>query len=124
MKPILSGWEQDLKESPESDHFAIAHAGDHEAFTILVEPYRRELTAHCYRILGSIQDAEDLVQGTMLRAWRHLDSYEGRGTLRAWLYKIATHACFDAIAKRPKRTLPPARYPAADPQQPYEAPRS
>jgi RNA polymerase sigma-70 factor (ECF subfamily) len=75
-------------------------------YEALVEPHRRELQAHCYRMLGSIQDAEDALQDALLRAWKALDRFEGRSTTRSWLYRIATNACLDAIAKRPKRVLP------------------
>ncbi len=95
-------------------HLAAALAGDAGAFEHLTEPYRRELMAHCYRILGSTQDAEDLVQETLLRAWRRLKTYEGRASLRSWLYKIATNACLDALAHRPRRSLPPTLYPKAE----------
>src|SRR6476620_7003832 len=91
-----------------------ARAGDEQAFRELTDPYRRELQLHCYRILGSLQDAEDLLQETLLAAWRGLDQFEGRSSLRSWLYRIATNTCLDAIARRPKRVLP-AEYPAADP---------
>lgn len=102
---------------------SAARAGDQREFSGLTEPYRRELQVHCYRILGSLQDAEDTVQETLLRAWRRLDTFQGRASLRAWLYKIATNACFDALDKRPRRrVLPTAQYPPADPQQPMEAP--
>jgi RNA polymerase sigma-70 factor (ECF subfamily) len=94
-----------------------ARAGDRDAFSALAEPYRPELRVHCYRILGSLQDAEDLVQETLLRAWRRLDTYQGRAPFRAWLYKIATNACLDALDRRPRRSLPPAHQPAADPNQ-------
>ena len=103
-------------------HLAAARAGDQREFSGLTEPYRHELQLHCYRILGSLQDAEDIVQETLLRAWRRLDTYEGRASLRAWLYKIATNACFDALAKRPRRVLPTAQYPPADPRQPFAPP--
>ena len=102
-------------------YLSAALAGDSGAFAALVEPYRRELLTHCYRILGSPQDAEDLVQETLLRVWRRLDTYEGRASFRAWLYRIATNACLDALARRPKRSLPPALYPAADPRAPLPA---
>ncbi len=103
-------------------HLAAARAGDHREFSGLTEPYRHELQLHCYRILGSLQDAEDIVQETLLRAWRRLDTYEGRAPLRAWLYKIATNACFDALDKRPRRVVPAAQYAPADPRQPFAPP--
>jgi RNA polymerase sigma-70 factor (ECF subfamily) len=96
---------------------------DDARFTALVEPYRRELTLHCYRMLGSFHDAEDLVQETMLRAWRGLDAYQGRASLRTWLYRIATNACLDALAARARRGLPPADGSPADPGDPLPAPR-
>jgi RNA polymerase sigma-70 factor (ECF subfamily) len=76
------------------------------AYQRLVEPHRRELHAHCYRMLGSVHDAEDALQEALLRAWRGLDRFEGRSSPRSWLYRIATNTCLDAIAKRPKRILP------------------
>jgi RNA polymerase sigma-70 factor (ECF subfamily) len=89
---------------------------DADEFGQLTEPYRRELQVHCYRILGSLHEAEDLVQETLLRAWRHLDSFEGRSSLRAWLYKIATNACLDALdRKKSRRSLPPDKGPASNP---------
>jgi RNA polymerase sigma-70 factor (ECF subfamily) len=99
-----------------------ARAGNQREFTNLTEPYRRELQVHCYRILGSLQDAEDIVQETMLRAWRRIDTYEGRASLRAWLYKIATHACLDALDRRPRRVLPATTHAASDPGQPPAPP--
>jgi RNA polymerase sigma-70 factor (ECF subfamily) len=68
-----------------------------------VEPHRRELQAHCYRMLGSVQDAEDALQDALLRAWRGLDRFEGRSSPRSWLYTIATNTCLDALARRPRR---------------------
>ncbi len=104
------------------NRLAAARAGDQREFSGLTEPYRRELQLHCYRILGSLQDAEDTVQETLLRAWRRLDTFEGRASLRAWLYKIATNACFDALDKRPRRVLPTVQFPPADPHQPFAPP--
>jgi RNA polymerase sigma-70 factor (TIGR02960 family) len=82
---------------------ARARAGDEEAFRELTGPYRRELQAHCYRILGSVQDAEDLVQETLLAAWRGLDAFEGRASVRSWLYRIATNRCLNALRARSRR---------------------
>jgi RNA polymerase sigma-70 factor, ECF subfamily len=92
-----------------------ARGGDEDAFRRLVEPHRGELHAHCYRMLGSIHDAEDAYQDAMLRAWRGLSGLEDRGSLRAWLYRISTNTSLDAIARRPKRVLPVDYGPAADP---------
>jgi RNA polymerase sigma-70 factor (TIGR02960 family) len=82
---------------------ARARAGDEDAFRELTEPHRRELQVHCYRILGSTQDAEDLVQETLLSAWRGLEAFEGRASVRAWLYRIATNRCLDALRARSRR---------------------
>jgi RNA polymerase sigma-70 factor (ECF subfamily) len=82
-----------------------ALAGDHDAFRLLTEPYRRELHVHCYRLLGSFHDAEDALQDTLLRAWRHLASFEGRSSFRAWLYRIATNVCLTQH-DRSRRQLP------------------
>ena len=92
-----------------------ARAGDGDAYGQLVGPYRGELHAHCYRMLGSVPDAEDALQEALLRAWRGLPRFEGRSSLRSWLYKIATNACLKAIERRPKRVLPVDYAPAADP---------
>jgi RNA polymerase sigma-70 factor (ECF subfamily) len=83
-----------------------ARSGDENAFAGLVDPYRSELHAHCYRMLGSVHDAEDALQEVLLRAWRALERFEGRSSLRSWLYTIATNTCLNLIAKRPKRVLP------------------
>ncbi len=80
--------------------------GDQEAFERLVEPYRRELLVHCYRFLGALEDAEDMLQETLLRAWRGLPGYAGRASFRAWLYKIATNVCLDGLDRRRVRALP------------------
>jgi RNA polymerase sigma-70 factor, ECF subfamily len=92
-----------------------ARAGNEEAFRRLVEPRRGELHAHCYRMLGSVHDAEDALQDALLRAWRGLPRFEGRSSVRAWLYKIATNACLDLIGRRPKRVLPIDHGPETDP---------
>jgi RNA polymerase sigma-70 factor, ECF subfamily len=83
-----------------------AGAGDHDAFRDLVEPHRAELHAHCYRMLGSLHDADDALQETLLRSWRGLARFERDRPLRPWLYRIATNVCLDAIAKRRRRVLP------------------
>ncbi len=103
-------------------HLVAARAGDREAFAQLAEPFRRELRVHCYRMLGSLQDAEDLVQETLLRAWQRLNTFEGRSPFRAWLYKIATNLCLDTLALRQRRGRTPAKYPAADPRVPLAPP--
>jgi RNA polymerase sigma-70 factor (TIGR02960 family) len=82
---------------------ARARAGDEEAFRELTDPYRRELQVHCYRILGSMQDAEDMVQETLLGAWRGLETFEGRASMRSWLYRIATNRCLNALRARSRR---------------------
>jgi len=99
-----------------------AAATDETAFRELVEPYRRELHAHCYRMLGSVHDADDAIQDAMLRAWRGLAKFEGRSSLRSWLYRIATNTCLDQIGKRPKLTLPTADRPAIEMEKAFDEP--
>jgi RNA polymerase sigma-70 factor, ECF subfamily len=99
----------------EQELLDAACAGDEDAFRRLVEPHRAALHAHCYRMLGSVHDAEDALQDALLRAWRGLCEFHGRGALRNWLYRIATNACLDALARRPKRVLPIDYAPPADP---------
>ena len=110
---------------PERDLLAAARGGDDAAFRLLVEPCHAELHAHCYRMLGSLQDAEDALQDALLRAWRGLERFEGRSSLRSWLYTIATNTCLSAIERRPKRVLPIDYGPPADhgddPGEPLEA---
>jgi RNA polymerase sigma-70 factor (ECF subfamily) len=90
---------------------ACAQAGDERAFRRLVEPYRRALEVHCYRMLGSAQDAEDMAQETLLRAWRALERFEPRVQFQTWLYRIATNACLDELERRPRRPEPVDPFP-------------
>lgn len=109
----------------ETRRLAAARRGNSREFSELTEPYRRELQVHCYRILGSTHDAEDMVQETMLRAWKQLKTYEGRASFRAWLYKIATNVCLDLLdrrRRRAKRLLPNNLFSPADPHKPVEPP--
>jgi RNA polymerase sigma-70 factor (ECF subfamily) len=112
--PIGSTQERELLDA--------ARGGDEDAFRRIVEDHRAELHAHCYRMLGSLHDAEDALQDTLLRAWRGLQEFGGRSSLRTWLYRIATNTCLDAIARRPKRVLPvdygPPTAPSVEPVQP------
>jgi RNA polymerase sigma-70 factor, ECF subfamily len=103
-------------ENPrERELLAAAQAGDEGAFGLLIEPYSGELQAHAYRMLGSLHDAEDAMQETMLRAWRGIARFEGRSSLRSWLYTIATNSSLRLIERRPKRVLPIEFGPPADP---------
>src|SRR5919198_1622821 len=99
----------------EQEQLEAARRGDEEAYRRLVEPHRGELHAHCYRMLGSLHDAEDALQETLLRAWRGLPDFGERSSLRTWLYRIATNVSLDAIARRPKRVLPVDYGPMATP---------
>src|SRR4249919_4347766 len=99
----------------ERELLEAARGGDEDAYGRLVEPYRGQLHAHCYRMLGSVHDAEDALQDSLLRAWRGLGRFEGRSSLRSWLYTIATNASLNVIARRPKRVLPIDYGPPADP---------
>jgi len=95
---------------------ARARAGDEHAFRELTDPYRRELQLHCYRIVGSVQDAEDLLQETLLAAWRGLEGFQGRSSVRAWLYRIATNRCLNALRDRGRR--PQEVPPMVEPPEP------
>src|SRR5436305_1021730 len=90
---------------------AAAQAGDEAAFRRLVEPYRHALEVHCYRMLGSALDTEDLVQEALLRAWRALERFEPRVQFQTWLYRIATNACLDELERRPRRPEPVDLFP-------------
>jgi RNA polymerase sigma-70 factor (ECF subfamily) len=91
---------------PEETDLIAATGGDEAAFARLIEPRRRELRAHCYRMCGSLDDAEDLLQETFIRAWKGLASFEQRSSFRTWLYKVATNVCLNALEARKSRTLP------------------
>jgi RNA polymerase sigma-70 factor, ECF subfamily len=99
-----------------------ARGGDEDAFRGIADEYRAELLAHCYRMLGSLHDAEDALQETLLRVWRGLPGFADRSSLRTWLYRVATNVCLDAIARRSKRVLPvdygPSSRSTDDPGQP------
>src|SRR5262245_1487810 len=105
-------------ESTEAALVAAARDGDDAAFQRLTDPYVRELRVHCYRMLGSLHEAEDLLQETLLRSWQNLGRFEGRSSPRVWLYRIATNACLNARRSR-RRQLPPRLYgPPSDPYAP------
>jgi RNA polymerase sigma-70 factor (ECF subfamily) len=106
----------------ERDLLAAAKRGDQDAFGRLVDPFRRELQAHAYRMLGSAADAEDAIQEALLGAWRGLARFEERSSLRSWLYTITTNASLKAIRRRPKRVLPLDYGPPAEPHEPHREP--
>jgi RNA polymerase sigma-70 factor, ECF subfamily len=106
-------------DDAEGELVAAALAGSDQAFARLVERYRAQVQLHCYRMLGSLQDAEDVVQETFLRAWRRLSSYQGRATFRTWLYRIATNACLDFLDRQRRR---PASGPAGAAEVPWLQP--
>jgi RNA polymerase sigma-70 factor (ECF subfamily) len=108
--------------SDERQLLEAAQAGDEKAFALLVGPYQAQLRGHCYRMLGSLTDAEDALQETLLRAWSGLERFESRSSLRSWLYRIATNASLRMIEKRPKRVLPIDYAPAADPHAAFGEP--
>src|SRR5208282_5110584 len=104
---------------------ALAQAGDEHAFGQLVDPYRRELQVYCYRFLGSVADAEDALQETLLSAWQHLAGFEGRASVRTWLYRVAASRCLDALRsgrRRPPVTAPPAGLEPPEPTRLGELP--
>ncbi|MFE9421969.1 sigma-70 family RNA polymerase sigma factor [Kitasatospora sp. NPDC006697] len=105
---------EDPFESPEAADLARARGGDGAAFTRLVAPLRRELHAHCYRMLGSVHDADDALQEALLRAWRGFERFQGRGSLRSWLYTVATRTCLDAAQARGRRAMPVDLGPSSD----------
>jgi RNA polymerase sigma-70 factor (ECF subfamily) len=101
-----------------TDLITRARAGDGEAFRELTEPYRRELQVHCYRMLGSLQDAEDALQDTLLAAWRGLAGFEGRASIRTWLYRIATNRCLNALRAASRRPAEEWNVPNLEPPEP------
>jgi RNA polymerase sigma-70 factor (ECF subfamily) len=101
-----------------ADLISRARAGDGEAFRALTEPHRRELQVHCYRMLGSFQDAEDALQDTLLAAWRGLGGFDGRASLRTWLYRIATNRCLDALRSASRRPAKEWDIPGVEPPEP------
>ena len=109
-------------ETAPSSLLTSARGGDRAAFDALAGPHRRELQLHCYRMLGGLQDAEDLVQETLLRAWRGLSKFEGRSSFRGWLYKIATNACLNELSSgaRKQRVMPETEGPPATQMPPRE----
>jgi RNA polymerase sigma-70 factor, ECF subfamily len=110
--------------APEGGPLGAAQRGDEYAWRELVEPLRPELHAHCYRMLGSAHDADDALQDTLLRAWRALPGFEGRGSLRAWLYRIATNSSIKLIQRRPQRVMPLDYGAATDPREGPGEPRA
>jgi RNA polymerase sigma-70 factor (TIGR02960 family) len=101
-----------------ADLISRARAGDDEAFRALTEPHRREIQVHCYRMLGSFQDAEDALQDTLLAAWRGLGGFDGRASLRTWLYRIATNRCLDALRSASRRPAKAWDIPGVEPPEP------
>jgi RNA polymerase sigma-70 factor (ECF subfamily) len=99
---------------------ASIQAGDADTFASIAEAYRRQLHVHCYRILGSFDEAEDMVQETMLRAWRGWAGFEGRARFHTWLYRIATNVCLNALERSPRRVMPPDAVPAVTAATPSE----
>jgi RNA polymerase sigma-70 factor (ECF subfamily) len=106
----------------ETDLIEAARQGDADAYAALIDPHRSALHAHCYRMLGSVPDAEDALQEALLRAWRGLPRFEGRSSLKSWLYTIATNACLKLIERRPTRVLPVDFGPAGDPHGSLDEP--
>src|SRR3954447_21908780 len=101
-----------------TDLVARARAGDSDAFRQLTEPHRRELQVHCYRMLGSLQDAEDALQDTLVSAWQGLAGFEGRASIRTWLYRIETNRCIDTLRSASRRPAKAWDIPGVQPPEP------
>src|SRR5262249_38353961 len=102
------------------DLISRARDGDGDAFRALTEPHRRELQVHCYRMLGSLQDAEDVLQDTLLAAWQGLGRFEGRASIRSWLYRIATNRCLNALRSASRRAAKEWDIPNVEPPEPSQ----
>src|SRR5215469_12780642 len=118
MKAQTRGRGTVMEASAQNALVLAAQAGDQRAFETLVKVYQRELLVYCYRMLGSFNDAEDLVQETLLRAWEKRATLTSPGSYRAWLYRIATNLCLDRLRSAPRRSLPPQTHPVGDPSSP------
>jgi RNA polymerase sigma-70 factor (ECF subfamily) len=114
--------EQEASTAELETSLAAARGGDDRAFRALVAPYHRELRAYCYRMAGSLDDADDLLQESLLRAWRGLEGFESRSSLRTWLYRVTWSACADALEKRAPRALVVDASPQSDPRDPVPPP--
>src|SRR5882757_11404943 len=114
---MQDGEVRNVEEAP-AELIARARAGSGDAFRALTEPHRRELQVHCYRMLGSLQDAEDALQGTLLAAWQGLGAFEGRASIRTWLYRIATNQCLDALRATRRRPAKAWDVPGIEPPEP------
>src|SRR5579859_6719784 len=114
----MRGKESLMNVPPQTALVLAAQAGDQAAFETLVGTYQRELLVHCYRMLGSLSDAEDLVQETLLRAWEKRATLTSPEAYRAWLYRIATNLCLNRLTRAPRRFLPSETHPPSDPSSP------
>src|SRR5579859_3412621 len=112
---MLKGGGTTMETATQTALVLAAQAGDRMAFETLVGAYRRELLVHCYRMLGSLNDAEDLVQETLLRAWEKRATLTNPHAYRGWLYRIATNLCLTTLSRAPRRLLPTDTHPQSDP---------
>jgi RNA polymerase sigma-70 factor (TIGR02960 family) len=115
---LIGPWGSERMSVESAVLIARARTGDDDAFREITEPYRRELQVHCYRMLGSLQDAEDALQDTLLAAWRGLEGFDGRASIRTWLYRIATNRCLNALRTASRRPAKEWDNPAIDPPEP------